>query len=148
MNKEMLSIKELKPRDIISYVSNSGVKYCTIIEKSVGSGFYMYYSDNHGNPTQEEIYHTNMIFEEEVEKVGELDDSLLVENRYEGFSWYESSEYEWINEQLSSVGQKYKVFSHYASPADIQYFENNESRNAHRENRLFVNKFIQKLMER
>lgn len=140
-------LEDLKPRDIIKYQERDKdeATFVTIVEKSQGTGFYMYYSNKVGDSKSERIYHTNMIFTDDLEKVGELPEDSLVKNECLGETYFESTEHEWINEQLSDLGPKYQIFSKHCTPALQQEFENNEAINNHHANKILVNKFIKNL---
>ena len=143
-----VSLKESKPRDILKFQERDreGFTYVTLVESSGGDGFYMYYSNEYGVPSKSErIYHTNMIFTDDLEKVGELPEEELVKYECFGIEYHESTEYEWINEQLGDLGPKYQIFSKNCTPALEQEFENNEEANNHYANKILVNKFIKNL---
>lgn len=138
-----VSLNDLKPRDIIKYKdrNNEDYSYVAIVEYST-LGFYMYYCDEHGVPLSERIFHTNIIFTDDLEKVGELEESDLVEKTCLGYKYYESTAYDWINLQLCNLGPKYKIFSENASTREKNKYARNEDQNYHTENTLLVDKFI------
>lgn len=142
-----VSLDDLKPRDIIQFQENDreGLTFVTLVENSGGDGFYMYYSDKNGLPKSDRIFHTNMIFTDDLEKIGELSEKELVKYECLGIEYHESTEHDWINEQLADLGPKYQIFAENCTPALEQEFENNEDVNNHYANKILVNKFIKNL---
>lgn len=113
----------------------------TVIELNGKTGFYLYYSNANGKPTDKgnmNVAHSNSIFIDSFEKVGEMNFHV---GKIKGME-YTITGIDHVDNQMSALGNAYKIFAEYAPRAVQAEFEKNQDYNNHAKNRELISDFL------